>query len=495
MKKIGLHWFRRDLRVAGNPALIYNFKNSEGNTLGLFCFDRKFLSRPDMSFDRFQFFLNTLSQLRNELRELGGDLLVLDEGPDSALSALIDGFKQSEKYHLDLVTWNRDYEPFARERDQRIKDLLSEQSIENKNFRDHLLLEPWEVLKDSSDPQSMYQVFTPYSRKWLEAFKTEGVQKRLQRQVNGLSYLEKRLKGEKLKKIFNVQWKDLDLNFSKKDQLEECLAGNLEKVSYDIPKGGSLEAYQKLKEFEEAIDQYGESRDIPHLEATSDFSMFLKNGSLTIPQIIQYYDLKPYKKPETSRDKFFSELIWREFYYGILYHNPRVEQEEFQLKYKGLSWDNNEEWFEAWKEGKTGFPIVDAGMRQLKTTGKMHNRVRMIVASFLTKDLLIDWRWGEKYFMHKLLDGDLAANNGGWQWAASTGCDAQPYFRIFNPWSQSKKFDSEGHYIKRYLPELEDYPSKKLHEPILDHEKYPQPIVDHKAQREKALEMYKSKRD
>ncbi|MEZ4871164.1 MAG: FAD-binding domain-containing protein [Bdellovibrionales bacterium] len=171
---------------------------------------------------------------------------------------------------------------------------------------------------------------------------------------------------------------------------------------------------------------------------------------------------------------------------------PQVENQAFQEKYKDLNWNTNVEWLQAWKDGKTGFPIVDAGMRELKTTGWMHNRVRMIVASFLTKDLHIDWREGEAHFMHELLDGDLACNNGGWQWAASTGCDAQPYFRIFNPWSQSKKFDPDGEYIKKFVPELKDVPAKQLHEPIVNHSSYPAPLVDHSVQREKTLEMFKS---
>ena len=215
---------------------------------------------------------------------------------------------------------------------------------------------------------------------------------------------------------------------------------------------------------------------------------------MTTGQILTYLKLEPYTKKTTGRDVYFSELIWREFYYHVLYRHPRVESESFNLKYKELTWENNKDYFQAWKNGKTGFPIVDAGMRELKETGWMHNRVRMIVASFLTKDLLVDWRWGENYFMETLLDGDLAPNNGGWQWAASTGCDPQPYFRIFNPWSQSKKFDPDGIYIKKHIPELKDVPSRNLHEPGIKVANYPQPIVEHKVQRELALAMYKKLR-
>ena len=193
--------------------------------------------------------------------------------------------------------------------------------------------------------------------------------------------------------------------------------------------------------------------------------------------------------------KFVSEIIWREFYYYILSRNPRVERESFNPLYSKIAWKNNEEWFSAWKEGRTGFPIVDAGMRELNETGWMHNRVRMIVASFLTKDLHIDWRWGEQYFMEKLLDGDLAPNNGGWQWAASTGCDPQPYFRVFNPYLQSEKFDPTGVYIKRFIPELKDCPVKLIHEPPQDlmNRNYPAPMVDHSVQRLEAIALYKSR--
>jgi deoxyribodipyrimidine photo-lyase len=257
-----------------------------------------------------------------------------------------------------------------------------------------------------------------------------------------------------------------------------------------IPESGFKAAVDKLNAFKP--EKYKDLRDIPEEEATSGMSVFLKNGSITTSQIVYHLGLKPYDEKKSSKDTYLSELVWREFYYHILYHKPEVETEEFNSKYSGLKWDNNEKFFELWKEGKTGYPIVDAGMRQLKTTGLMHNRVRMIVASFLTKHLLIDWRWGEQYFMEQLLDGDLAPNNGGWQWAASTGCDAQPYFRVFNPWLQSKKFDPDGHYIKKYIPELSEIESKKLHEPITDHAEYPAPIVEHKASRERAIEVYKS---
>ena len=303
-------------------------------------------------------------------------------------------------------------------------------------------------------------------------------------QQEGLKYLKQYRSGEQ-DPFFCLKWKDV---LSNKQQASETLRDysqeNKKKVSVEIPKTGSIAALEQMESFKKSLSQYHEARDIPSLAGTSRLSLFLKNGSLNIGQIISFFKLKAYGKAQTGAEKFLSELIWREFYFHILYRHPRVEKEAFLEKFKDIRWENNKKWFNLWKKGETGFPIVDAGMRELKQTGWMHNRVRMIVASFLTKDLLIDWRWGEKYFMDQLLDGDLAANNGGWQWAASTGCDPQPYFRIFNPWLQSKKFDPQGDYIKKYIPELEDVPAKELHQP-LSVDGYPEPIVDHSVQRKK----------
>lgn len=482
MASYGIHWFRRDLRVAGNRALQWNWKQNQGRVVGVFCFDKKFLSRDDFSVNRFQFFINTLKELKEELESLGSDLLFLDIGPQDAFPELLKKLKTKP----DLVTWNRDYEPFALKRDKDIAKLFQSESIETKDFRDHLLIEPLELEKS---PAEGYQVYSPFARKWLEIFKEEKIQKRIAAEKTALDYLEKREKNSR-SPIFSLSWESLIFENPYKNNLEKYSDENNKSVTVEIPKAGSLRAYEKLKGFAEKVDSYGDNRDIPSLAGTSQFSLFLKNGSLTISQIISFLNLEAYKKKQSGKDKFFSELIWREFYYHILYRHPRVESEAFLEKYKDINWENNKKWFEAWKEGQTGFPIVDAGMRQLKQTGWMHNRLRMIVASFLTKDLLIDWKWGEAHFMHLLLDGDLALNNGGWQWAASTGCDPQPYFRIFNPWLQSKKFDPNGEYIKKYVPELKDLEAKQLHEPI-DIKGYPKPIVDHSEQRDKALKLYK----
>ena len=475
----GIHWFRRDLRVAGNEALRYNCQKNKGKVVGLFVFDKKFLGRDDFSANRFQFFLETMKSLKEELNSIGSDLLVMDEGPDEAFEKLFKGLDQKP----NLVTFSRDYEPFAVKRDKRLEKFFEAEEVESKTFRDHLIIEPWELTKKGSDTDG-YQVYSPFSRMWRQIYGNKDIKER----VTSQSFSAKYYKGAK-KKIFSMDWHDIT---KEKDHLDPYLKENKKSVTVDIPEAGTLAALKSVKSFKERINDYKNKRDIPSINGTSMLSYFFKNGSLTTAQAIHFLDLENISGLTTGEDGFLNELIWREFYYHILYRNPYVEKKAFKENYQSLKWQNNKKWFEAWKDGKTGFPIVDAGMRQLKTTGWMHNRVRMIVASFLVKDLLIDWRWGEEHFMKELLDGDLAPNNGGWQWAASTGCDAQPYFRIFNPWSQSKKFDPEGKYIKQYIPELKNVETKKLHQPIEDHTEYPSPIVDHSEQRNLALELFKS---
>lgn len=482
--KYGIHWFRRDLRVAGNLALQKQFRRYKGKVVGLFCFDHSFLAREDFSHGRFLFFLKTLKALKEELNSVGSDLLFLDIGPEVAFSELTKKLKQLP----ESVSFSRDYEPFARMRDEKITELLTSKNIDVYSERDHLLIEPWELSKDDGKP---YTVFTPFAKKWLRIFQEEKVFHRVELNKQSENYLLSFQRNE-IRPFFNLKWSEI-LNIESFDTnlLAKYIDDVQKKVTVDIPDAGSLAAWKKLNSFSQKINDYAIERDFLNKNATSGLSLYLKNGSLTIGQIIYFLKLRSFTNKQSSHDSFFNELIWREFYYHILYHFPYVEHQSFKQSYQNLKWENNKHFFECWKLGKTGFPIVDAGMRELVQTGHMHNRVRMIVASFLTKDLLIDWRWGEKFFMEHLLDGDLAANNGGWQWAASTGCDAQPYFRIFNPWTQSKKFDPAGEYIKKYLPELEDVNPSQLHRPILEHPNYPGPIVDHQVQREKALFMYK----
>lgn len=481
-KAFGIHWFRRDLRVQGNRLLAEHLKKRDGRVLGVFSFDSTFLSRPDFSANRFAFFLNTLKALKNELRASGGDLLALDLGPDEAFKRLLklEGLKS--------VSFNRDYEPFARARDERISKLIDgHQGLERLADRDHLLLEPWEVLKGDG---TYYSVFTPYCRRWFESFHSEEIQARLR-------------PATKIKDgDFRLKWKSVlgsPTAVGLEDGLDQWIRRNDPNVTVSIPEAGPAAALARLKAFRKHLDEYEDARNLPAQDGTSKLSIYFKNGSLTVPEAIAELNLSGVRfLDKTSRAKYLKELVWREFYYQILYHRPDVEQLEFQAKYRGLNWQNDPVHFKAWQDGLTGYPIVDAGMRQLKTEGWMHNRVRMIVASFLTKDLLIDWRWGEKHFMHQLLDGDLAPNNGGWQWAASTGCDPQPYFRIFNPELQSKKFDEAGDYIRKYVPELRQVEAKHIHAPsklgeaALKKLKYPMPIVDHSARSKQAVLMYKN---
>lgn len=487
MKGYGFHWFRRDLRITGNPALQWSWKRHQGRVVGLFFFDKKFLSRPDFSTNRFQFFLHTLRKLKAELKAVGSDLLFFDIGPFEGIQCLFDQLDATNVIWPETISWNRDYESFARDRDLRMENFLKERGIDFHTDRDHLLLEPHELFKNE-DPEEGYQVYTPFSKRWKELFQTQDVQFRITSQKKSLNQFKSNRSPDS--KLFDLSVPVLGV--PENNLLETYLEQNSKRVTIPIPETGLATALERLRDFKTQISNYATNRDVPSIDGTSGLSIFFKNGSLTVPQVIAALGLEADAKNRvTGQGKFLNELIWREFYYHILWRHPHVENQSFQSQYDRMPWDNREDYFQAWKSGLTGFPVVDAGMRQLNETGWMHNRVRMIVASFLTKDLLVDWRWGERFFMEKLLDGDLAPNNGGWQWAASTGCDPQPYFRIFNPILQSKKFDPEGSYIKRFVPELQNLGPEDIHEPPhLLRGDYPQPIVNHFEQREKALAMY-----
>jgi deoxyribodipyrimidine photo-lyase len=488
----GLHWFRRDLRLTGNPALEWSVKRRQGRVLGVFFFDGRFLARPDFSHSRFAFFMQTMKHLREQMQAQGGDLLVL-EGDGAE-----EGFKRlkavllAKKIALPVsVSFNRDYEPFARERDGRIKRMLeSEWGIETHTARDHVLIEPGEILKgdpknepqDGEQPAAFYQVYSPFARRWFEQLKSPEVRSRLKASLQTVEG-------------FKLKWPELlGAEGLALDRLDEYLERNSKAVTVRIPPAGEAAARAAVDRFKSKLDAYGKARDFLAQGGTSGLSIFFKNGSLTVAQVIEALGLgeQEFKNP-SGRTTFLKELCWREFYYHILFHRPDAEHQAFLEKYRRIRWDNDPELFEAWKKGLTGYPVVDAAMRQLRQTGWMHNRARMIVASFLTKHLLIDYRWGEKHFMELLLDGDLAPNNGGWQWAASTGCDPQPYFRIFNPISQSEKFDPEGAYIRKYVPELAPLLNAEIHfpDPLTRNGRYPQPIVEHATARTRALARYK----
>lgn len=427
-KNINIFWFRRDLRLDDNAGLYHALKSNNA-VLPVFIFDYNILKRLDDKYDaRVSFIYQSIQQLHEELKKLGSTLNVYYGKP-------VDVWKEiTSAYTIEKVFTNSDYGLYARQRDPDVAALLKEQGISFHEFKDQVIFEKDEVLKDDGKP---YTVFTPYSRKWkakLNAFY---------------------LKAYPTEKYFNKFYKT-----------EASKLPTLESIGFmptNIPIPGSYVS-------DDLIKKYHEQRNFPAVNGTSKLGVHLRFGTISIRKLAQ--------RALALNETYLNELIWRDFYHMILWHFPHAAKNAFKKEYDNIVWRNNEEEFKKWCEGKTGYPIVDAGMRELNATGYMHNRVRMITASFLTKHLLIDWRWGEAYFAKKLLDFDLAANNGGWQWAASTGCDAAPYFRIFNPTEQTKKFDPELKYIKHWVPELNSFD-------------YPKPIVEHSFARNRALETYK----
>jgi len=422
-------WHRRDLRLGDNHGLFRALKSGY-KVLPVFIFDRHILDKLEDKRDaRVQFIHRELDRLKSELKDFGSDLEVRYGFPEDIWSDI------AEEYDLEAVYTNRDYEPYARSRDEKVARILKEKGIGFEDFKDHVIFEKDEILKDDGDP---YVVFTPYSRKWLSAFTDD---------------MDDPFPTEKYYDSF------LNFKSSEMPALEEM---GFEAFPFDYP---DRDIDPKV------IDRYEDRRDIPSVKGTSRLSMHLRFGTVSIRKV---------NRVARERSKvWLNELIWRNFYQVIIWHFPDTVNQSFRKDYDKIPWINDENQFSAWCEGKTGYPIVDAGMRELNQTGFMHNRVRMITASFLTKHLLIDWRWGEAYFAGKLLDYELASNNGGWQWAAGSGCDAAPYFRVFNPELQTKKFDPDLRYIKQWVPEF-------------DSESYPEPIVAHKEARKRAIETYKT---
>ena len=419
--KISIFWFRRDLRLEDNTAL--NRALSEKlQVLPVFIFDEEILHELPNNDPRVNFIYNSLNKIDQTLKKHNSSLLCLRGKPIEIWKNLL------KKFQIESVFVNKDYEPYARHRDQKIKQLLDKHGISFISIKDQVIHEENEILKNDNKP---YTVFTPYKRKWLELYEAKPYTNKVD---------------------FN--------NFYSKIR-----------VFPSMEELGIKKSDISVKDFDlSKIDHYEQIRDYPHIDQTSYLSPHLRFGTISIREILS--KLKP------SNSVFQSELIWREFFMQILYHFPHVVTENFKPKYNAIKWLNNSTDFEKWCTGKTGYPIVDAGMRQLNKTGYMHNRVRMITAGFLCKHLLIDWRLGEAYFAKKLLDYELSSNNGNWQWAAGTGCDAAPYFRIFNPYEQQKKFDKNQDYIKKWVSEINT-------------DQYPKPMVEHKFARNRALEAYK----
>ena len=463
-----LFWFRRDLRDTDNAGLYYALK-SAGQVHCAFVFDREILDAlPSRADRRVEFIHASLEELAASLERRGGSLIVLHDPARTAIPAL------AARLEVDAVFTNGDYEPEAQARDAAVEAALKEAGRRFHRAKDHAIFEKGEVLTQADRP---YTVFTPYKNAHLRTLDDYYVQ----------AYPVEKHTRTLAPAPFPVPRPTLEqLGFERT---------NLS----DFPVGtGMSGAARLLDDFMGRIDRYKGARDFPAVKGVSYLSVHNRFGTISVRELARAARSRKGEGAAT----WLSELIWRDFYFQILWHFPRVAKESFHAEFARLEWPNDESLFAAWREARTGYPLVDAAMRQINQTGYMHNRLRMVVASFLTKDLLVDWRRGERYFAQHLNDFDLAANNGGWQWAASTGCDAQPYFRIFNPVAQSERFDPGGKFIRRYLPELARVDDAFIHAPwtmppfaqqeadcVIGRD-YPAPVVDHAAQRVKALALY-----
>lgn len=428
MKDITLFWHRRDLRLSDNRGL-FNALESSDSVLPLFIFDKNILDKLAAKEDpRVTFIFSEIEAMRRELRGMGSDLLVKYGSPAEVFKDILS------EYNIAAVYTNRDYEPYARDRDKQISDFLSSENIPFLTFKDQVIFEFDEVLKKDGTP---YTVFSPYSKRWREKLREQPITAYPSEQL-GANFLNTASLPDL--SLEDMGFRRSDLSFPEKT----------------VPQG--------------IIRNYDQTRNFPAVRGTSKLGIHFRFGTISIRE-------KAAKAIQLN-DVFLNELIWRDFYSMILGNFPQVVESAFKPAYDRIPWREAPDEFERWCNGKTGFPIVDAGMRELNATGYMHNRVRMVTASFLTKHLLIDWRLGEAYFAAKLLDYDLASNCGGWQWAMGGGTDAAPYFRIFNPISQQEKFDPQFTYVKQWVPE---YGTPK----------YPQPMVEHKFARERCLQVYK----
>ncbi len=423
-----IFWHRRDLRLHDNAGLYKALKSGE-KIQPIFIFDSTILSKLHVSDQRVLFIHQEIKKLKDKYAEFGSDLKVYHGNPIELIPLIADNFNAKAVYT------NRDYEPYALKRDKTIYEALKAQNCELIGAKDHVIFEKNEVLKADGLP---YTIFTPYSRKWKE-------------QLNYF-YL----------KSYPVEKYCGNLILCEVEPLM-----SLENIGFNSRQ---FVDFPSIEIPLPTIEIYNTTRDIPSILGTSRLSLHLRFGTISIRELARIAQAK--------NETYLNELIWRDFYQMIIFHFPHSATDSFKKQYDRIQWERNEKHFIAWCEGKTGYPLVDAGMRELNTTGFMHNRVRMVVASFLTKHLLIDWRLGEAYFAEKLLDFELASNTGGWQWAAGCGCDAAPYFRVFNPTSQQEKFDKDFNYIKKWVPEFGTTD-------------YPKPIIDHKFARERVLARYK----
>lgn len=429
MNTVNIFWFRRDLRLDDNAGFKAALRDDQP-VLPIFIFDSEILEKLPEDDARVTFIFENLQKMRDELQDKHGSSIAMYHGkPKDIFQELLDS------YDIKKVFTNRDYEPYAKERDKEISELLEKEDIEFCDFKDQVIFEKDEVVKDDGDP---YKVYTPYKNLWMEKFKKKDLDFHYTTRYMDNLYENSRLPNLSLS----------DIGFKKSD---------LKVPDYQVTPG--------------LIKDYEGKRNFPAVEGTSRLGPHLRFGTVSVRQMVRDAD-KQHNKT------FLEELVWREFFMQILYHYPDTVTDAFKSKYDRIKWRNNKKEFEKWKNGETGYPLVDAGMRQLNKSGFMHNRVRMLVGSFLCKHLLIDWRWGEAYFAEKLLDYEMSSNVGNWQWIAGSGVDATPYFRIFNPTTQIDKYDENHEYIKEWVPEFGT-------------DEYPDKMVDHKEARERALETYK----
>jgi deoxyribodipyrimidine photo-lyase len=458
-----LCWFRRDLRSYDHAALSHALKNS-ASVYCVFVFDTDILDRlTDKTDRRVDFIWQSVLELQQALQKLGGGLIIRHGSAIAEITTL------AEELGVNALYFNHDYEPEAWARDDVVKQILQSRGIDSHSFKDQVIFEKSEVLTQSG---GVYNVFTPYKNAWL-------------------------------RKLDSARMEDYPV---------EQYAASLVPHSSPLPSLGKLGfagtdlkisagmsgARLLFENFKQRIAHYHETRNFPALTGSSYLSVHLRFGTISIRELVRFASAQTVEGAQT----WLSELIWREFYQMLLFHYPHVVDHAFKKKFDTIKWPWSEQNFLAWCEGKTGYPLVDAAMRQLNQTGYMHNRLRMVAAAFLVKDLQVDWRKGEQYFAQKLLDYDLAANNGGWQWSASTGCDSQPWFRIFNPITQSEKFDARGAFIRKYIPELNACPAKLIHAPwnmslaqqqscgVVIGKDYPAPLVDHAVAREVTLTLF-----
>ena len=426
---VNIFWFRRDLRLDDNVGF-YNALKSEHPVLPIFIFDEEILKKLPKDDARITFIYETLQKMRTKLEDKNSSSIAMFHGePKTVYKNLL------EKYNIDTVFTNRDYEPYAKERDDKIQQLLNDNTIKFKTFKDQVIFEQNEVTKKDGLP---YVVYTPYMKVWKEQFKTH------------------------------------TLDFYYTSSFLKNLIQDKELPNLSLSDIGFIKSHQKIKKHivtPALIQNYEDTRNFPAQDSTSKLGPHLRFGTVSIRKMIE-------KAITEKNEIFWQELIWREFFTQILWHFPHTSKKSFKAKYDRIDWRNNEAEFLKWCNGETGYPLVDAGMRQLNETGFMHNRIRMLVGSFLCKHLLIDWRWGEAYFAEKLHDYEMASNIGNWQWVAGSGVDAAPYFRIFNPTTQIKKFDSDLAYIKKWVPDFQEFT-------------YPKEMVDHKEARERCLATYK----